>query len=282
MSALVERVRRAGTSFYWAIRLLPAERREAMAALYLFCRAVDDIADGPGAPDTKRAALAAWSAWAEGRGACPDDALGPPLEQARQRFTLPQAPFSAIIDGVAMDLPPGMVGPAWADLERYCGGVAGAVGLLSVRVFGAVPSPAADAFALTTGEALQFTNILRDLAADAAIGRLYLPREVLAEAGVPLAEPETVLAHPGLPHACSALADLAETRYLSALAQLRALPPADRRALRPAVVMLALYRGVLKRLTRRGWEAGALHRRPPPASRLGTLGTVLRYRLFDA
>lgn len=282
MSPLMVRVRQAGTSFYWAIRLLPRERREAMAALYLFCRAVDDIVDDSGPPAKARiAALAAWSTWIEGAGPCPDATLCPTLEEARRRYALPVEPFLAIVGGVAMDLPPGLVAPARADLERYCAGVAGAVGRLSARIFGAAPGPAVDAFAVTTGEALQFTNILRDVAADAALGRLYLPREALEGAGIPPGMPDAVLAHPALALACAAFAREAEERYVRALALVRGLGPADRRALRPAVVMLAVYRRLLERLRRRGWDAAALHRPPPPGSPLGTLGTVLRYRLFD-
>ena len=150
-----------------------------------------------------------------------------------------------------------------------------------MRIFGA-SGPAVDAFALTTGEALQFTNILRDVAADAALGRLYLPREGLEAAGVPVAAPADVLKHPGLPTACASLAAQAAARYERALSLLRALPPADRRALRPAVVMLALYQGLLGRLVRRGWGGDTLHRKPASANRLTVLGTILRYRLFDA
>ncbi len=282
MSDLVSRVRDSGTSFYWAVRMLPPERRAAMAALYLFCRAVDDIADDP-APDVDRSAgLDAWRAWVDGDGACPDPAVGDVLTQAREQFALPPEPFYAIIDGVAMDLPPGMVAPSQSILEHYCAGVAGAVGLLSVRIFGA-SGPDVDAFALVTGEALQFTNILRDVVADAAIGRLYLPRESLSAAGIrEFDHPAEVIAHPGLPSACAAFAAQAEERYATALRLLRRLPPADRKALRPAVVMLALYRGLLDRLMRRGWDGGTLHRKPASANRLAMLGIILRYRLFDA
>lgn len=280
-NALVNRVRAVGTSFYWAIRMLPPDRRAAMAALYLYCRAVDDIADGPGPEAAKRAGLEAWRAWVRGDGPCPDGDVGATLEDARFRFDLPEAPLLAIIDGVSMDLPPGLVAPPRAVLEQYCAGVAGAVGLVSVRIFGA-SGPDVDAFALTTGEALQFTNILRDVQADAAVGRLYLPRETLQAAGVPITTPQAVVAHPALPRVCAALADEAEARYTAALHQVRALRPDQRRALRPAVVMLALYRGLLERLRRRGWEPDRLSRRPAEANRLSLIGTVLRYRLFDA
>lgn len=283
MSALVEQVRRAGTSFYWAIRLLPPMRREAMAAVYLFCRAVDDIADGTAATDRKRAELAAWRTWIEAAAPCPAADLGPALEDARQRFLLPDEAFLAIIDGVAMDLPPGLIAPPFATLERYCAGVAGAVGRVSVRIFGAAPGPQVDAFALTTGEALQFTNILRDILPDATVGRLYLPRELLEDAGIPAGgDVDAMVAHPRLADACAGLAIAAEERYVRAFSQLRALPATDRRALRPAAVMLALYRDLLGRLQRRGWDHASLQVRAPASSRLGRLGTVLRYRLFDA
>ena len=105
------------------------------------------------------------------------------------------------------------------------------------------------AFAL--GRALQLTNILRDLAEDAARGRLYLPRELLVEAGIAETEPQAVLRHKALGQACERLADLAETRFAEAAAAMRQCP---RRAMRPAAVMGAVYHAILRRLRARGWR----------------------------
>jgi len=174
----------SGTSFYWGMRLLPPPKREAMFAIYAFCREVDDIADSDAPPDTKQGLLAGWRAEIEalyaGRPSRPTSlALAVPIE----RFDLPRAEFDAMIDGMEMDATAALRAPPMAQLERYCRCVAGAVGVLSVHVFGArAPDRVAGAVAL--GEALQLTNILRDVAEDALRGRVYLPEEDLKRFGV--------------------------------------------------------------------------------------------------
>lgn len=282
VSELIERVRACGSSFYWGVRLLPASRREAMAALYLFCRAVDDIVDEPGTAEDKRAGLEMWRASIEAPAErCPDPLLGRALADGIETFGLPTAEFHAIVDGMAMDLPPGCIAPDEATFRLYCRRVAGAVGLLSVRIFGCTGGGPFDAFAIATGDALQITNILRDVAEDAAEGRLYLPREALLEAGIDSTDPQEVLAHPALPEVLDRLARRAEARYADALALARdpALSAGDRRCLRPGLVMLGVYRLLLRRLRQRGWQS--LDRRPR-LGRLRMAGTVLRWRLFGA
>ena len=248
---------RGGSTFYWPMRLLPGAKRRAMFAVYGFCRRVDDIVDEPGAPEVKRAALADWRrrvaalyAGVPARGQ--DHALLAAIAEAVRRYRLPRAEFDAMIDGMQMDLDGPVRAPDLAALTLYCRRVAGSVGLLAVRVF-APREPRADAFALALAEALQLTNILRDLGEDARRGRLYLPREVLDEAGIDpdRLEPQEVLAHEALPRACEALADLAEARFATARAALAGL---DRRALWPAVAMMLLYHRLLRRLRARGWE----------------------------
>lgn len=278
---LVAQVRASGTSFYWGIRLLPRARRQAMAALYLFCRAVDDIVDDPGptTPEERRSALEAWRDSLHGHRPAPNRAIGDALTEACRAFGVPVEPLEAILDGMAMDLPPGLIAPPRATLDLYCARVAGAVGLVSVRLFGA-RAPAADAFALTTGEALQYTNILRDLSTDAALRRLYLPREVLDAHGIADRDPMAALAHPALPAACAAFAAEAAERFTLAVDMLRALPAEDRAALRPAALMLALYRDLFDRLEARGWALEALDRAPPRAGTWRRLGLVVRHRVL--
>ena len=248
------RVRRSGTSFYWAMRLLAKPKREAMFAIYAFCREVDDIADGPGSPEAKGAALAAWgdeiAALFEGRSrGLIVRALADPVA----RFGLRRDDFTDVLRGVGMDANGAMCAPSMADLRLYCARVAGAVGLLSVRVFGCGDGRA-DAFALAVGEALQLTNILRDVAEDAAVGRLYLPRDALDAAGISERDPAAVVAHPALPRACAAVAKLARRRFTEARSMLSVMPRGDRSALRPAVVMMAVYSRLLDRLVGDGWR----------------------------
>jgi phytoene synthase len=243
-------VRAAGTSFYRGMRVLPPDRRHAMYAIYAFCRVVDDIADEPGPMAEKRRRLAAWRARIAGlyrRES--DDAVTRVLVAAVRRFDLRAEDFIAVIDGMEMDAETVIVAPDLATLDLYCDRVAAAVGRLSVRAFGDA-SPAAERVAHALGRALQLTNILRDLQEDAGRGRLYLPREYLADAGVP-AEPQAALASPRLGTVCARVAALAHGYFAEANA---AMAQCDPRAMKPARLMGATYAALLSRLEQRGWH----------------------------
>ena len=225
-------------------------------------------------PASKRAELALWRAEVEalyaGRPSRPTTlALVEPIE----RFGLPRAEFDAMIDGMEMDAGATMRAPRMVELERYCRCVAGAVGVLSVRVFGA-RSPDRDAGAVALGDALQLTNILRDLAEDARFGRLYLPRELLQQHRIPGSDPFSALAAPGLPKVCDALAARARTGFADAE---RHFAHGDRRALRPALVMMHVYRRTLERLIGRGWRQ---LEHPVRLARPERLWLALRYGLL--
>ncbi len=244
-------VANAGTSFFWAMRLLPRPKREAMFAVYAYCRAVDDIADGDAPPEVKLAGLTAWRAEIDelyrGR---PHHPITRALHRPVETYGLAKEDFLALLDGMEMDATNRMVAPSFAELELYCDRVAGAVGLLSVKIFG-VSGPAARTVALTLGRALQLTNFLRDLLEDAELGRLYLPRELLEAHGIETRDPAAVLRHPALTAVCGDLAEIAGERFADARGALRDRP---RRAVRPALVMMNVYRRVLDRLMRRGWD----------------------------
>ncbi len=247
-------VRAAGTSFYRGMRVLPPDRRAAMYAIYAFCREVDDIADDEAPFADRLPRLDAWRARVDALYAAPDTicaagAVPRVLRAAIRRFALRREDFLAIIDGMQMDAETVIVAPDLATLDLYCDRVASAVGRLSVRAFGDA-SAAADRVAHALGRALQLTNVLRDLAEDAARGRLYLPREHLAAAGVP-AEPEAALASPALPEAARMLAALAHAQFAAART---AMAECDRRAMRPARLMGATYAAILARLEREGWR----------------------------
>lgn len=249
--AIRRKVEAAGTSFYWAMRLLPRERRDGMYAIYAFCREVDDIADDFAPPAQKQAALADWhaeiEALYEGR---PRHLVTQALRAPVARYRLRREDFHAVIDGMEMDAAHDIRAPDLATLDLYCGRVAGAVGHLSVHVFG---DSSADAHTVAEhlGRALQLTNILRDLDEDAQRGRLYLPREILDRHGIRGSEPAEVLRHPALPAACRDLAAIAERHFAAAAAAMRRC---SRRAMRPAAVMGAFYRAMLDALRRSGWR----------------------------
>ncbi len=267
-------VEASATSFLMGMRVLPASRREAMFAIYAFCREVDDVADDEGPASEKLARLGEWRAEVERLYA--GDPRWPTtraLAEIIPAYHLPKAEFLALIDGMEMDVNGAMCAPTWQELLAYCRRVAGAVGMLSVRVFGA-REPEADELAVTLGEALQLTNILRDLPEDAQRGRLYLPRELMAEHGIDHGDAATVLRHPALPSVAAELAATARGRFDRSR---QLLAQCDRRRLRPAVLMIEVYGRILKRLEARGWER---FDEPVRVPRVEKLWIALRHGLF--
>jgi squalene synthase HpnD len=244
------RVEAAGTSFYWAMRLLPKDRRNGMYAVYAFCREVDDIADDW--PEVERpAGLAGWHDEIEaiyaGR---PRHLIARALAEPVARFRLRKSDFHDVIDGMEMDAAQAIRAPELATLDLYCARVAAAVGHLSVHVFGD-PGEAAHQVADALGRALQLTNILRDLAEDAERGRLYLPRELLGRHGIRGDDPRAVLRHPALPAVCRDVAAIAVRHFEAAQA---AMARSSRRAMRPAAIMGAFYRAMLDALLAADWR----------------------------
>ena len=242
-------VQQAGTSFYRGMRILPPDRRSALYAIYAFCRLVDDIADEPADMAVKRGQLDEWrAAVAALYAGQARDAVTRVLAAMVARYGLRQEDFLAVIDGMQMDAETVIAAPSLAVLDTYCDRAAAAVGRLSVRAFGDGAAQA-DAVAFSLGRALQLTNILRDLAEDAARGRLYLPREWLDEAGVPH-DPGGALAAPPFTGGGGRVAAEARRRFRLADAAMRCCDP---RAMRPARIMGATYSAVLARLEARGW-----------------------------
>lgn len=252
-SAAVE-VRRivedAGTSFYWAMRLLPAERRDAMFAVYAFCREVDDIADGELPVEEKRVGLDEWRAEIarifEGE---PESTVGRALAAATRDYGLDRADMEAIVDGMEMDATGEALAPDMQTLITYCNRVASAVGLLSIKVFGD-DSEDARRGAVALGHALQLTNILRDVVDDAARGRLYLPRELLLEYGIAATNPAEVIDNQVVSAVCDELAEVAANRFSEAR---KSFKICNRKALKPAFAMMDVYRLLLRRMQARGW-----------------------------
>jgi phytoene synthase len=263
------------SSFYSAMRVLPERRREAMFALYDFCRAVDDIADerGPATPAERLAALECWrddiAAMFAGRA----PAHLAVLDEATRSYHLTREDFDAVIDGMAMDAARDIRAPDWATLDLYCDRVASAVGRLSVRIFG-LPDDPGVALAYHLGRALQLTNILRDIDEDASAGRLYLPREALAAAGMTTDEPLAAAADPKLAQACVAVAARAREHFDQAHSIMAAAP---RAAVKAPRLMAVAYGSILDRMVKEGF---APPRRRARASRLRLLGALLRYGIL--
>ena len=265
-------VRRAGTSFYQGMRILPPDRRMAMYAIYAFCRIVDDIADDPAPFDTILPRLNDWRARVEALYAGEaDSAVTRVLLRAIAIFQLRQADFAAVIDGMQMDAETTIVAPDLETLDLYCDRVAAAVGRLSVRAFGDA-SAEADKVAWSLGRALQLTNILRDVHEDAGRDRLYLPADYLDDAGIPH-DPALALSHPRLPEVCARVALLAHRHFDDAQAAMRNCDP---KAMKPARLMGATYAAVLAQLERRGWNDLAT---PAKVPKWRKLLLALRYAL---
>ena len=244
-------VEQSGTSFYWGMRLLPPPKREAMFAVYAFCREVDDIADGEMLAEEKHQALNTWrdeiEALYQGRPRRPTSiALLEPVSS----FDLPKAEFHLMIDGMAMDADDAKSPPSMVELERYCRAVAGTVGLLSMSIFGQRGRDL-DRGGLALAEALQLTNILRDLHEDAERGRLYLPKELLVQYGIRDGTAPDVIRHPEIKGVCRALASRASKAFQLAD---RLLAKGDRKKLRPALIMMHIYRRVLDKLMAADWR----------------------------
>ncbi|HVI89497.1 MAG TPA: presqualene diphosphate synthase HpnD [Dongiaceae bacterium] len=248
---IAEKVRAAGTSFYSAMRLLQPDRRNAMYAIYAFCREVDDIADDDGISDAaRRDGLAKWREEIErlyqGH---PGHMVARALLPYVAMYQLRREDFLAVIDGMEMDAV-AIQAPSLAELDLYCDRVASAVGRLSVRAFGTAQAEA-DVVAHHLGRALQLTNILRDVAEDAGRERLYLPRELLQARGITATDPRTVLQHAAVPQVCRDLAKQADMHFRKAWAAMRLCP---KQAMRPARVMGAMYRAIFDQLMRADWR----------------------------
>jgi squalene synthase HpnD len=242
----------SGSSFYAAMRVMPRAERGAMFAIYSFCRMVDDIADDGTRPRALRATeLDRWRADLGALSADRPAGRAGFLKDAVHDFGLRQADFLTVIDGMEMDVAADIRAPDLETLNLYCDRVAVAVGRLSIRIFGMEEGPGLQ-LAHRLGRALQLTNILRDIDEDAAIGRLYLPSELLAKAGIVTSDPIAAIDDPRVDGACRDLAALALDHFAAADRVLRARPRG--RLLAPRL-MSAVYRTILQQMLLEGWVA---------------------------
>jgi phytoene synthase len=231
--------RRSASNLALAFVMLPKVKRDSMAALYAFCRQVDDIADDETMPAAERRALLA--AWREDiKLACeqgsPQFPVNQELQPVIQRYHLPFAHFEELVRGMEMDLEIHRYEDD-AALELYCYRVASVVGLLSIEIFG-YQDRACRQYAISLGQALQLTNILRDIRTDALRGRIYLPLQTLARYQVP---PDEILALTYSPRFVSMATHVAQQarRYYQSARE--TLPPGDRPAMVAAELMGAVY-----------------------------------------
>jgi phytoene synthase len=253
LSTLSARVtRKSRSNFYYAFLTLPRPQREALYAVYAFCRTVDDIADGGGDTEAQRRDLARWR---QEVAQCYEPAGAPTLPIARQladavrAYGLPRAALEAIIEGCEMDLRRPTYETA-EDLYPYCYRVASAVGLCCIEIFG-YTDPRAREYAVHLGMALQLTNIIRDVGADARAGRVYLPQEDLRKFGVTVDDLVAGRHTEAVTRLMQHQAERARDFYRRAR---EAFPPADARSLVPAQIMGRIYYALLQEIEARGFR----------------------------
>ena len=249
--------KKSASNLALAFILLPREKRDAMSALYAFCRAVDDVADEDSVPTAKRREqLAAWRA--DIRLACenkqPQFVLNREFQPVIQQFKLPFALFDELIKGCEMDLEK-LRYENFEELELYCYRVASVVGLLSIEIFG-YQNPACHDYAIQLGQALQLTNILRDVKNDAARGRIYLPQNELKKFNV--TESEILESKYSERYFALTAAVASRARHFYTLAQ-TTLPPEDRRSMVAAELMGSVYWRLLKKLERGAFDVFGPH-----------------------
>jgi 15-cis-phytoene synthase len=237
------------TSFYYSFLVLPADKREAIVAVWDFCRAVDDAVDEPGGADPQ----AALEGWRREITRCfsgePQSPQGSRLQPFIPRFGLPQRPFEDLVDGVEMDLRLATY-ETFDALYEYCWRVASTVGLICLEIFG-YSRPESRDYAVNLGIALQLTNIIRDVGVDLARGRVYLPQEDLRRFSITESDLRAGRVTSGMRQLLAF--ECARAREYYARAR-QLLPAEDRRALVAAEIMRGIYRSVLDRIERAGYD----------------------------
>ena len=245
-----QKTAQSGSSFYYSFLFLPPERRRAITALYAFCREVDDTVDECTDESIARTKLG-W--WRGEIGAMFKGAPSHPVTQAMQPhlepYKLEQQHLQAIIDGMEMDLNQTRY-LDYVAMQRYCWHVASVVGILSASIFGAT-RPGTLLYAEKLGHAFQLTNIIRDVGEDARKGRIYLPVNELQQFGVTAADLLNARHSDKFENLMRFQVARAQGAYDAAFAL---LPPEDRRAQRPGLMMAAIYRTLLAEIERDGYH----------------------------
>ena len=242
--------RQSRSNFFYAFVLLPRPQREAIFAVYAFCRIVDDVVDIGDDRPAQRRRLDGWreeiARVFEGR---PEHPAAQRLQEAVRRFPIPRAALLEIIDGVEMDLEQSTY-ETFEALYPYCYRVASAVGLCTIEIFG-YRDPAARDYAVDLGIALQLTNIMRDVEPDARMGRVYLPQEDLRRFGVTASDLAAGQYTPAFVELMRWEAARAREYYARAW---RALPAGDRRGLFAAEIMGRTYFALLEAMEARRFQ----------------------------
>ena len=245
-----DKAAKSGSSFYYSFRFLPPQQRQAIIALYAFCREVDDTVDEIADTDIARTKLAWWREEIQrtfhGVATHP---VGLALQSALQNFDLHEEYFMEIIDGMAMDLDQFSY-PEFKHLALYCHRAASVVGLLSVEIFGYQDRKTLK-YAENLGMALQLTNIIRDVREDAERGRIYLPQDELQQFNVSADDLLALKSSPELIDLLKFQTARAKQYYQQAL---QMLPESDRYTQRTGLIMAAIYEATLDEIEKDNFQ----------------------------
>ena len=240
----------SGSSFYYSFRFLPSRERQAITALYAFCREVDDAVDNCSEPALAHTKLEWWrkelDCLYQGN---PQHPVTRSLKNSMQHFHLPREYLEEIVDGMQMDLEISRY-PTFKELSLYCYRVAGVVGILSADIFGYRNRKTLN-FAQLLGTALQLTNIIRDVREDASRGRIYIPLDELQRFSVKESDfslPKTTDAMQNL------LAYQAQRAHEYFQRALETLPREDRYSQRSALIMAKIYQSLLVEIEEDGFQ----------------------------
>ena len=245
----------SGSSFYYAFLFLSKPRRAAITAFYAFCREVDDVVDEMVDAGVAATKLAWWqSEVAQSFAGQPSHPVMKALMPLAADYQIEQRHLQAVIEGCQMDLSQTRY-LDYPGLQRYCHLVAGVVGEVAANIFGHT-QPETIAYAHKLGQALQLTNILRDVGEDALRGRIYLPVNELQQFEVKAHEILKRTYSDRFTALMKFQAARAQGLYDEALAL---LPPADRHAQKPGLMMASIYRALLCEIERDNFQV--LHQR---------------------
>ena len=240
------------SSFYWGMRILDKERRDAMFSIYAFCKKADSIADSNELKKEKKKKINELKKEInEIYKNNLNNNFRKTLKHYIDKYQLDKKYFLDIIKGVEMDINNIMICPNNKIFRLYCYRVAGAVGMISLKIFGNY-NIKSKTFGLHLANALQVTNILRDIKQDANMGRMYIPIEILKYAGIKKNKIISILNDKKFPNACRKLSGYADYNFKSAELHLKYC---SKKKLKSAILMMDTYKLLLKKLKRKGWES---------------------------
>jgi 15-cis-phytoene synthase len=262
-------------NFYFSFVVLPVWKRRAFCAMYAFMRECDDISDGPGSVEEKKALLNSWRRRMDAalRGDTAGNPIWPAFHDAVRRFSIPREYFHWIVDGAEMDLGIDRY-RTFDELYQYCFRVASAVGLVCLHIYG-FSGKEAEQYAEQCGIALQLTNIIRDVKEDASLGRIYLPLEDLDRFGYRPEELLTGVADERFTKLLAFEAERAEQYYRRGM---RLLPLVARDSQPALWAILEIYHRLLHRIVGGGYRVFDGRVRLPAVVKAGIAGRALAMR----